>query len=135
RPPDGGVVEGPTSRSGGADTSPLPPRGRANGTRVHRDQYRNAYRPSGYQLASPHAVTWGRLAKLAAACGPVEQTASIGERRHVGPLLLGQANCRRRRSEALPFPRSNRFRPVTASPDHSRPATLRRVTPRGISAG
>jgi hypothetical protein len=33
-----------------------------NGTRVHRDQYRNAYRPGGCQLASPHTVTWERLA-------------------------------------------------------------------------
>ena len=46
----------------GGATSPLSPRGRANGTRVHRDQYANAYRPGGYQLASPHTVTWGRLA-------------------------------------------------------------------------
>jgi UvrB domain 3 len=32
------------------------PRGRANGTRVHRSQYRYALRPGGYQLASLHAV-------------------------------------------------------------------------------
>ena len=42
---------------GGRTQARYPQRGRANGTRVHRAQYRYAHRPGGYQLASLHAVT------------------------------------------------------------------------------
>ena len=56
---DGGWWMVHIPRAGRADTSSLSPRGRVNGTRVHRGQYWYAHRPGGYQLASVHAVTRG----------------------------------------------------------------------------
>jgi hypothetical protein len=54
---DGGWWMVHIPKLGGLTQSSLSPRGRANGTRVHRSQYRYAHRPGGYQLASLHAVT------------------------------------------------------------------------------
>ena len=53
------LVDGPHPRAGRADTSSLSPRGRVNGTRVHRGHYWYAHRPGGYKLASVHAMTRG----------------------------------------------------------------------------
>ena len=54
---EGGWWMGHIPELGGLTQARYPARGRANGTRVHRGQYRNAHRPGGYQLASLPAVT------------------------------------------------------------------------------
>ena len=56
---EGGWWMGHIPELGGLTQARYPGEGRANGTRVHRGQYRNAHRPGGYQLASLPAVTPG----------------------------------------------------------------------------